>query len=435
MLNYHRFVFALASACFVFGCTVQEVPADDDDNGPAPKTLCATNDECAVDTPEFPVCDFNTGECLPLPAGHPLGWRDGSAESVSIPAIYSPEIPLEATDLAFHTDPARSGELWVARRPIEPSGPCLQSNTSSVTCSGLEGSIGVVFNAGTTEVSAQSYKDFNAWHFMRRPSALAFGDNGNFATVHEARTGNFTDDPLDFIGPSLWTSALPGITPGCETSPTGCFSVQPPGKNGSHLDMLHCTPWGMGIAHEQGNMYWVLNGNIGALERYDFRADHGPGNDDHTDGYMRRYVTGQLTRVPNVPSHLVFNKEDGHVYAADTGAGRIVKLNPATGAEAGGATPNYEAIDAKVVDGAMLTVVVPPGILTSPSGIELHEGHLYVTDNATSRIHAFDLQGQEVRQLQTNFAPGSLAGLTIGPDGKVYFVEKPTGWVHRIDPM
>lgn len=409
-------------------CTVTDAKQDDDASS-APQ--CTEHADC-VNAVEGPLCNPD-GDCESLPDGHPIGWGDGSASSVIISPVHSPEKGLEATDLAFHPD--RPNELWVLRREYASSEPCTQNNQTFNGCFALEGSIAVIWDAGTETAAVQVYRDLNAWHFMRRPTAFAFGDNGNFASIHEDRSGNFTDDPVDYEGPTLWTSALPGTGSGCESAPSGCFSIQPPGRNGSHLDMLHATPYGMGIAHEQANAYWTFNGDIGALDRYDFRIDHGPGNDDHSDGELRRYVTGQLTRVPNVPSHMEFNKLDGHVYVADTGGGRIVKLDAATGTLGGEATPNYEMIDAKVMDGAVLSVVVAPGVLTAPSGLAIHDGLIYVTDNATSRIHAFDMEGQEVRSLDTAFAPGSLAGFTIGPDGKAYLVEKPVGWVHRIDPI
>merc|ERR1711974_36901 len=103
---------------------------------------------------------------------------------------------------------------------------------------------------------------------MRRPPALAMGDNGTFATCGEAATGNFEDNPAMFIGPSLWSTDL-------------AVYAKPSGGNGSHLDMLHATPWCMGIAHEVDNVYWAFNGHVGSLDRYDFNNDHGPGNDDH----------------------------------------------------------------------------------------------------------------------------------------------------------
>jgi outer membrane protein assembly factor BamB len=87
------------------------------------------------------------------------------------------------------------------------------------------------------------------------------------------------------------------------------------------------------------------------------------------------------------------------------------------------------------MDGAVLVDVVPPGSLEAPSGLEVRNGLLYVSDNVTSRFHAFDMMsGQLVRTLDTGLPPGSLAGLTFGPDGKVYFVDILSARVYRIDP-
>lgn len=77
---------------------------------------------------------------------------------------------------------------------------------------------------------------------------------------------------------------------------------------------------------------------------------------------------------------------------------------------------------------------VPPGTLEMPSGIEVHGDLVFVSDAAQSRLYAFDMGGQIVRTLDTGLAPGSLAGLTIGPDGKVYFVDVLASRVYRIDP-
>src|SRR5690606_17956176 len=236
-------------------------------------------------------------------------------------------LPIQATDLGFH--PTRTNELWVLHRKPESQQPCNQNNATREGCIALEGSIVVVFNPGTPEQGTWEYRDPNAWHFMRRPPAFAFGQGATFASVGEARSGNYVDDPIPYMGPTLWSSDLPGVVEGCESSPGGCFSIQPPGLNGSHLDMLHEAPYGMGIAHETGNAYWVFNGDAGSLDRFDFQADHGPGEEYHGDGMLKRYVEGQLERVPEVPSHLVFY--EGHVYVSDTGGARVAKLDPATG--------------------------------------------------------------------------------------------------------
>ena len=407
----------LALAFALSACSSGGSP-EDDDTGPQG---CESNAQCATDA-AGPVCTVETGECGPAPLGGVIGWGDGSQGSALIGYIYTPERPLEATDIAFHPD--RPNELWVLRREFESEQPCNENQPTAAGCGALEGDVAVVFEPGSEQVSVQTFKDPNAWHFMRRPTALAFGNNGTFATVAEARTGNFLDDPLDYVGPSLWSSDLSE------------FTVQPPGGNGSHLDMLHMSPFAMGIAHEQDNAHWVFNGQIGSLDRYDFHVDHGPGNDDHSDGEISRYVTGQLTRVPNVPSHMVYDGTSNSLFVADSGAGRVVRLDTGSGVESASPLfPNYDnLVNTRVIDDAILTEVVPPGSVTTPSGLALHEGVLYVTDNATSLIHAFSLDGEHLRSLDTGLPAGSLTAFVVGPDGLGYYVDKPNASVFCIHP-
>src|SRR5690606_2860220 len=126
------------------------------------------------------------------------------------------------------------------------------------------------------------------------------------------------------------------------SSNLGIYGIQPPGLNGSHLDMLHETPFCMGIAWERDNVYWVFNGNAGAIDRVDFHADHGPGNDDHSDGEYWRYVPGQVARVPNVPSHM--HLAGTWLYIADTGNGRVVRLDITSGVMGDPFSPVYDPI-------------------------------------------------------------------------------------------
>ena len=244
-----------------------------------------------------------------------------------------------------------------------------------------------------------------------------------FATCGEAATGNFEDDPTKYIGPALWSSDL-------------TIYAQDSGGNGSHLDMLHETPFCMGIAHELDMVYWLFNGDVGAIDRIDFHDNHGPGNENHGDGEVHRYVEGALARMPNVPSHVVFNPADAQLYIADSGHQRIVKLDTTSGTPGGRLSPLYEALAASGSrDDAVLTELVAAGHLSQPSGIVLHDGVLYVTDHATSRFHAFDLNGNELRSLETGLPAGTLAGLTVGRDGRIWFVDMLGGAVFRIDPL
>lgn len=352
---------------------------------------------------------------------------DGDAASVDFVKIHTStaNVTLEATALAFN--PIKPEELWITQRQPKSDAPCTSLSATAEGCGSLEGVTTIIFNPGEANQTAQILVDGNSWHFMRRPSSMAFGAGATFATCHEERTGNYLDDPANFIGPTLWSSDLsvyaqdPGVD--SEGAPL----------NGSHLDMLHSTPFCMGIAHETANVYWTFNGFVGAVERYDFKGDHGPGYHDHSDGEIQRFAVGEFARVEGVPSHMDF--VDGELYIADTGNSRIAKLNPDSATVMGSITPAYEPLAInQVLDGASITDILPAGTLERPSGLVHHEGVLFVSDNASGKIVALSLEGEVLRELQTELTDGQLSPLTIGPDGKLYFADLTNADVWRIDP-
>jgi hypothetical protein len=55
-------------------------------------------------------------------------------------------------------------------------------------------------------------------------------------------------------------------------------------------------------------------------------------------------------------------------------------------------------------------------------------------DDETSRFFAYDAGATLVRELDSGLAPGSLAGITVGGDGKLYFVYMLSGRVIRLEP-
>jgi hypothetical protein len=66
----------------------------------------------------------------------------------------------------------------------------------------------------------------------------------------------------------------------CSTSGAGVFFALPMGITnlGSHLDMLHSTPFCRGIASAgEGKQYFVFNSFNKSIDFYDFRPDHGIG--------------------------------------------------------------------------------------------------------------------------------------------------------------
>jgi hypothetical protein len=346
-----------------------------------------------------------------------LGPPDSTA---GVTTLFKPARAVSATALAF--DPLREGELWTLLREFPVDSPCTMDIGTG--CRALVGH--VAFIPGATEGDAPEttiLTDGNAWHFMRRPTAIAFGDNGNFATCHEHRTGNYDDDPYDYIGPTLWSSD-PAI-----------FGVEPePGQNGTHLDMLHNSPFCMGIAHERGNVYWVFNGQAGALDRYDFNEPHVIGGEDHSDGELRRYLDGELSRVAEIPSHLAFDKQSDLLYVVDTGNQRLLRVSARTAVQSGEVEPMDPIPVHAAMSGATVDEIVPRGTLEVPSGLTLARGHLFVTDNQTSKIHVFDLDGELERSVSVDVPAGTLAGITLGPDERLYLSDLKSGAVYRVDP-
>jgi len=349
--------------------------------------------------------DPGPGSHAKHPPDYALGRGDGSPTSVSFVPVYEPDEPRQPTDLAFN--PSRTTELWVVNR--------------------LDDSAIIIENPGSPDETSERRRDPAAAHFMEKPPAIAFGAVSSewgqtFAVCgDDDNSGNMY---LGFMGPALFSANL------------DIFAKQTENDLGSHLDMLHSTSFCRGIAHVDANIYYVYNSQKHSIDKYDFHKDHGPGNDDHSDGEIYRCAAGSFTGIDNVPSHLVFNPDDLQLYIADTGNRRIAKLDTTSGT-VGASFSGLEDIAArKSIDNAVVLDVVPAGAIDAPSGIELHAGLLYVTDNGSSRFLVYDLKGRFVRALVTDFPPGSLAGFTFGPeDGKIYFVNMLDGFVYRIDPV
>lgn len=355
-----------------------------------------------------------------------IGSGDGSPESVELTVVYAPsqhprEYLLAPTALAWNS--ARPAELWVTLRDGPSETPCNEGSRSA--CEWLWGYAAILTGADQGSPSVEVKVDDNAWHFMRRPTSIAFGDADLFATCGEARTANYEDEDIPFNGPVLWSSD-PNIfgAPSAVDSPTGS----------THIDMLHASPYCMGIASERDNIYWAFNGDAGSLDRYDFHVPHEPGADDHSDGELWRYVTGQLLRVPEVPSHLAYEDETEILYAADTGHHRVVRLYTRTGVPDVDVV-TYDPIETHVsMAGARLDELVPPGVLELPSGLALHQGVVFVTDPPTRRIVAFDREGRKLRELDSGLPSGALGAVGVSPGGTAYITDTQSGRVLRIDP-
>jgi hypothetical protein len=354
---------------------------------------------CAADEPPAPISIPQFGEGEPgATAGVALTEVAGFLDGLKDPR-----------DLAFN--PLRPDELWIVNA--------------------TDDSVVIVTGATGAAPSHEKRIDGYAMHFMDAVTAIAFGGEettfgvpGTFGTCQESRnTYNGQAAPNDFMGPTLWSSDL------------DIFAMMNPNGLGSHLDMLHNTPLCMGITHEAANRYWVVGGMTGAIDRYDFAVDDGIGNDEHGDGLTWRYAPGTIGYVEKVPSHLVLDPDSGMLYVADPGNARIVRLDTATGT-AGASSMGLETAVTKM-EGAVVEDFVPAsaGLLGRPSGVELHDGVLFVSDNLAGRLFAFDAEGELLSYLETGLPGGALAGIAIGPDDKLYLVDGSEDRVLRVDPL
>lgn len=311
-------------------------------------------------------------------------------------------------DLDFHQDLARN-ELWVINKGTENSG----------------GSTVTFFDAGAPDMTHQYKHDGNAWHFMSLPTAIAMADNGNFATSPGVYDANH-DGGTPFTGPALWSSDM-------------SIYAQPSGGNGSHLDMLHESPYSQGIASETLNRFWVVDGNLGDIVMYDFEHPHEPGGSDHSDGVVHRYDEFTITKDPNnnVVSHCVLDHNTGWLYVVDFGGQRVLRLDIHSGTPGGTPSfgPHEPFAEYQNIVGATWEPVVTTG-LVEPAGIEVIGNRLLVSDHSTGDILVYDINSAPPFSLVGTISTGApgIMGIKVGPDGHLWYVNTPNNEVVRIDP-
>lgn len=308
-------------------------------------------------------------------------------------------------DLDFHPN----GDLWITNTGTENSG----------------GSTVKVTNPSMTSQNSLWEQDGNAWHFMSLPSGIAFSNNGNFATSTSVLDANHGGN--SFTGPTLWSS-----------DPLIYAKDAGPGTNGSHLDMLHASPYSMGIASEKDNVFWVYDDYSNDIVRYDFAEDHGPGNSDHDDGELIRYQGMGLSAInQDIVNHLVLDGEKKWLYFVDGGNKRVLRLNITTGT----ATPAPSSFLQQEVLSSYQKMnafdwqeVVTTGLI-QPAGIDIIGNSLVVTDHGNGDIVFYDVNSipaLEIGRIQTN-EPG-IMGAVIGPNGKLWYANAALDKVVKIEP-
>ncbi|MDC0557462.1 thrombospondin type 3 repeat-containing protein, partial [Candidatus Poseidoniaceae archaeon] len=318
-------------------------------------------------------------------------------------------------DLEFH--PGRANELWVANRATD--------------------SISIIHNTGLDNQTSENRQDSHKNHFLEEVSAIAFGSyheefDWQWGSAQESvNTYCGQGSPNNFMGPTLWPSSLSHFA----------MEHQNDQYLGSHIDMNHESPFGVGIAHDSDNSYWYNDGYYGELVYYDFQEDHDTGMDDHSDAIVRRYSDVQLTHSYGTPGHMILDKDSGILYISDPGANRVLWVNTDD------ATYNTEDIMAEssrlepLAEYSRITGIewgVLDSGMSKPSGIALDGDQLFVSEKGSNQIIAYDLStdgksATEAGSIQTSAS--AIMGLEIGPNGHIYYVDNGQDEVVRIDPL
>jgi len=302
------------------------------------------------------------------------------------------------SDLDFNK--ADQNQLWILNK--------------GVTAGELGGTTLMITNPGTTVQSFDYRKDGNAWHFMVNPAALAFGDT-TWATAQDHFNANRQELNGAFCGPTMWPSDLDIYA-----------IVGNPASNqvnGSHYDMIHQTPYSSGIAHEVDNTYWVNDGNMGNITKYKFNEAHAPGGHEHENGEVYRHVDVPFTMNPNAPAHMEL--KGNWLYYVNPGTKSINRMDITSGTIGKdlSSTANYGEQLATFVEVNNTTweTVVSTG-LVSPSGLDLNDDYLIVSDNATSEIVIYDINTfEEIKRLKTDAL--SIMGIKFDAIGDIYYVD------------
>ena len=308
-------------------------------------------------------------------------------------------------DLDFHTGQNRNNELWVI------------NENSAIFDSNFGGSTVTYYNAGFEDQWVDYRKDSYSAHFMNTASAIAFSNNGGFANTLDVQDANGNQNGY-FSGCTLWDS---------DTSVYARVN-QNGSELGSHWDMLHQSPYSVGIAAEVDNIYWLFDGYHNTIAKYDFQEphpDHEHGGEDHSDGIIYRYDEIEVERVSGLSSHMVIDQTSGALYICDTGNQRILKMNTNSGSINYNLTPYGENIQGYYsMNGVEYETIIDSGLI-SPTGIDLYDNYLLVSDYSSGEIIVYDISQpniiQELKRLQTDMI-SDVMGIKVGPDGSIWYV-------------
>lgn len=337
-----------------------------------------------------------------------------SNERFTISTIASYPDIINPVDLSFNSSTFHPNELWVITGTNQAG----------------EG-IAIIRNPSKDNQTIDKRRDYAASHFMWRTMAIDFGENGTFGTAQNGEPKENAVPQMDFMGPTLWASD------------TAIFARRNQGpfdqvkqRLASHLDMLHQSPFTMGIAHEKNNVYWVNDNMYNDICRYDFANPHEIGGTDHRDGIVRRYSEIVLQkREHNLPSHLVLDKSSSWLYYID--GNTIYRLNTQSGKVAkqlSVQSPRDERLSEYV---EMKDAIYEPCIsqgLKKPVGIDIFYSLLAISDREDGKIHLFRLNASQKPTFIESVETGAkgIAGVEFDANGDIYFVDQIENVVKKV---
>ena len=309
-------------------------------------------------------------------------------------------------DLDIPNDPSRANELWV-----------INENSAMFDFTN-GGSTVTYYNYGTDTQWPDYRKDAYSAHFMHTASAIAFSGNGGFANTLDTQDANGNPNGY-FSGCTLWDS---------DTSIYARVNQDGP-LLGSHWDMIHQSPYSVGIAGGGDNVYWLFDGYHNTIAKYDFNEphpDHEHGGENHYDGVVMRYDEIQVQRVSGLSSHMEIDQESGWLYVCDTGNQRVLRLNTSSG-EVGQSLTTYGESLAGYYSmiNAEFEVVISDS-LVQPTGLDIYNERLLVSDYSTGDIAIYNIENNNVDRLgkiQTGLE-NDIIGIKVDANGSIWIVCK-----------
>ena len=314
-------------------------------------------------------------------------------------------------DLDFHSSPERENELWVI-------------NEVSAMFDGTSGGSTVTYyNAGTENQWADYRKDSFSGHFMHTASAIAFSENGTFANALDVQDANNNSGGY-FSGCTLWDSDTSIYARVYQNGPL----------LGSHWDMIHQSPYSIGIAGEIDNIYWLFDGYHSTIVKYDFQQPHEHGGDDHSDGLVYRHDDVQVMREPGLSSHIDIDENTGWLYICDTGNQRLLRMNINSGEFAENLDTYGEYLEVYARIEGTEWEEIPSSDLIFPTGLDIHNGRLLVSDFATGDIIIFDIDDEqpiELGKFETGLAE-EVMGIKVSHDDSIWYVCTNANELHQV---